>query len=177
MTTKLKLAIAILATVASMNVNAQKKATAKTTKPATENKTTKPTKQETMDWIGGKMKERLVAPREFISYSNGEFVYSKQIGVYSCTTTIYLNKITGSSTDYATDYYVKGSVISFSDCGKEYQFRNSSANEISIGGPNYKDYGDPFDFRSDNSLLERVKKAFAALIEYNSSKKGADEKF
>jgi hypothetical protein len=177
MSNKLKLGVILLASIVSISVTAQKKSTAKTTKPSTENKTAKATKQETMDWIAGKMKERLVAPREFISYSNGEFIYSKQIGVYSCNTTIYLNKITGSSSDYSNDYYVKGSMISFSDCGKEYQFRNSSANEISIGGPNYKDYGDPFDFRSDNSLLERVKNAFATLIDYNSSKKTADEKF
>jgi hypothetical protein len=178
MTKKLKLAVILFASIVSINMNAQKKAPVKkATKPATESTTSKPTKQETMDWIAGKMKERLVAPREFVSYSNGEFVYSKQVGVYSCNTTIYLNKITGSSPDYSTDYFVKGSMISFSDCGKEYQFRNSSANEISIGGPNYNDYADPFDFKSDNSLLERVKKALATLIDYNSTKKTANEKF
>ncbi|MCS3530540.1 hypothetical protein [Chryseobacterium sp. JUb7] len=52
MTKQLKLAAVLLVTVASMSVNAQKKAPAKAAKPTTENKTTKPTKQETMDWIG-----------------------------------------------------------------------------------------------------------------------------
>ena len=130
-----------------------------------------------MDWIAGKMKEHLVSPREFVSYTNGEFKYSKVIGVYSCTTTIYLNKITGTSSEYSSSYFIKGTGLSFSDCGKEYQFRNSSANEISIGGSNYNDYSDPFDIKADNALLERMKKAIATLIEYNSTQKGADEKF
>ncbi|MCX8526262.1 hypothetical protein OF897_20300 [Chryseobacterium formosus] len=160
-----------------MNLNAQKKSPAKSAKPATEKASAKPTKQETMDWIAEKMKEKLAGNRVFISYSNGEFVYRKQVGVYSCNTTIYLNRITGSSPEYSDDFFIKSSVISFSDCGKEYEFRNSSSNNISIGGPNYNDYADPFEFKNDNSLVERLKKAFATLIEYNSSQKGANEKF
>ena len=130
-----------------------------------------------MDWIAGKMKERLVAPREFVSYSNGEFVYKKVIGVYSCNTTINLNKITGSTPDYATDYYVKGTGIVYTECEKGYEARGGLYNELSIGGPNYNDHSEPFDFKSDNSLLERVKKALVTLIDYNSTKKTADEKF
>lgn len=174
MTKNLKLVIVSLVTIASMNVNAQKKTTVKTTKPTTENKTTKPTKQETMDWIGGKMKERLKAPREFVSYSNGEFVYIKQDLGFSFKNTIYLNKITGSASEYSDDYYVKGSGMIYVEWGKkskEYQ------NELSIGGPNYNDYSNPFDFKNDDALLERLKKAFATLIEYNSTQKGTDEKF
>jgi hypothetical protein len=34
-----------------------------------------------------------------------------------------------------------------------------------------------FDFKTDNSLLERVKKALATLIDYNSSKKTEGESF
>jgi hypothetical protein len=177
MINKVKFAIVLMTTIASMNVNAQKKATVKTTKPATENKTTKPTKDETMDWIAGKMKESLVSPREFVSYSNGEFVYRNPIGVYGCNITIYLNKITGSSPEYSTDFYVKGTGITYTGCDKGYEHYNTAKNELSIGGPNYNDYASPFNFKNDNALVERLKKAFATLIEYNSSKKSSDEKF
>ncbi|GAA4166233.1 hypothetical protein GCM10022217_39680 [Chryseobacterium ginsenosidimutans] len=177
MTKNLKLAIVLMLTIVGMSVNAQKKATVKTTKSTTESKTVKPTKQETIDWIGGKMKEKLAGNREFISFSNGEFVYRKQVGVYSCDTTIYLNKITGSSSEYSADFYVKGTGIVRTACEKGYEARGGNYNELSIGGPNYNDYSDPFEFKNDNSLVERLKKAFATLIEYNSEQKGADEKF
>lgn len=170
----LKLAVVFIITLASMNVNAQKKATVKTSKPATENKVAKPTKQETMDWIAGKMKERLKAPRTFVSYSNGEFVYIKQDLGISFKNTINLNKITGSSAEYSNDYFVKGSGMIFVEWGKE---SNEIQNELSIGGPNYHNYSSPFDFKNDDALLERLSKAFAVLIEYNSTQKGADEKF
>lgn len=177
MTKQLKFAIVLLITVAGMNVNAQKKAPAKSTKPSTESKAAKPTKQETMDWIADKMKEHLTGYRQFISYSNGEFVYKKQVGVYSCNTTIYLNKITGSSPEYSSDFYVKGTGILNTACEKGYEARGDVYNELSIGGQNYNDYSDPFDFRNDNNLVERLKKAFASLIEYNSAKKDAKEAF
>jgi hypothetical protein len=150
---------------------------AKKPAPAKEATPAAPTKQETMDWIAGKMKEHLQGNREFISYANGEFKYSKVVGVYSCTTTIYLNKITGSTPDYAGDYYVKGTRMMYTDCGEEYQARNEVGNALSIGGPNYDGYSDPFDFDADSMLLERVKKAFATLIAYNGSQKSANEKF
>lgn len=177
MTINLKLVVLLMVTVATINVNAQKKAPQKTTKPATETQTAKPTKQETMDWIAGKMKEHLVSPREFVSYANGEFKYSKVVGVYSCTTTIYLNKITGSSSEYSSSYFVKGTGMIFIDCGKEYQHKNESQDALSIGGSNYNEYSDPFDIKADDALLERMKKAMATLIEYNSTQKRADEKF
>lgn len=177
MTKKLKLTIVLLITVASMNMNAQKKAPAKAAKPITESKTTKPTKQETMDWIAGKMKEALGKERELISYSNGEFIYKLKIGAYDCISTIYLNKITGSSSEYSNDFYVKGSVIKYTDFGKEFNFRNISNNEISIAGPNYNNYTQPFNFKNDDALVERLKKAFANLIEYNSAKKESGEAF
>ncbi|WP_131724303.1 hypothetical protein [Chryseobacterium indologenes] len=177
MNKQFKLTVILLATVACMSANAQKKASAKTTKPTTENKAAKPTKQETMDWIAGKMKERLVAPRQFVSYSNGEFVYRNLLGVYGCNITIYLNRVTGSSPEYSSDFYVKGSGLTYTACDKGYEHYNKSKNELSIGGPNYNDYSEPFDFKNDNSLVERLKKAFATLIEYNSDKKTNDEKF
>ncbi|WP_129054433.1 MULTISPECIES: hypothetical protein [unclassified Chryseobacterium] len=177
MTKQLKLPIILLITVVSMNVNAQKKTTAKPAKQATENKTSKPSKQETMDWIAGKMKEGLGKEREFVSYSNGEFVYKVKIGAYDCISTVYLNKITGMSPEYSNDFYVKGSVIKYTDFGKEFSFRNISDNEMSIAGPNYNEYTQPFSFKNDDALVARLKKAFTTLIDYNSTKRAAGEAF
>ena len=179
MTKKLKLAIVLLVTVASMNVNAQKKAAVKT-KTATESKTTKPTKQETMDWIGGKMKENLLQAlgdyRQFVSYSDGVFVYKKEAKVNQWfSTEIDLKKVTGMNNEYSKDFYVtgKGLLTTVLD-GKEY---GSKEGFVSISGPNYNDYAAPFNFTPDQPLVDRLKKAFATLIEYNSTKKTADEKF
>lgn len=135
-----------------------------------------PTKAETMDWIGGKMKEHLAAPRQFISYSNGLFVYKKEFkaGVY-CTSTVDLNKLTGMSDEYSSDFYVFGKILTHSVCpGDEY---GTDYDYISISGPNYDDHSVPFDFNMDNMLLERMRKAFTTLMEYNAAKKGSDEAF
>lgn len=95
MTKQLKFAVVLLLTVASVNANAQKKAPAKATNPSTESKSSKPSKQETMDWIAGKMKENLGSYRTFVSYSDGKFVYKKPYERENnfCTTTIDLNKL------------------------------------------------------------------------------------
>jgi hypothetical protein len=75
---------------------------------------TKPTKQETMDWIAGKMKLYLVRDEEnkrfFQSYSNGVFVYIKYLKEYenykskSIGSIVYyidLNKVTSVVTQQA----------------------------------------------------------------------------
>ena len=177
MTKKLKLVIVLVTTVASMNVYAQKKATVKTTKPktevkkaktTTESKSAKPSKQETMDWIAGKMKEKLVGRGEFVSYSEGKFVFDKDVYAVRNKYTIDLNKITGSSTEYSNDFYVKGSGLIL------VENRHSSPaylNNLSIGGANYNDFEELFDFKNDDALVERLKKAFATLIEYNTTQK------
>ncbi|WP_234108593.1 MULTISPECIES: hypothetical protein [Chryseobacterium] len=187
MTKKVKLAIAILATITSMNLNAQKKATTNSTTPTAESKSTKPTKKETMDWIGGKMKEYLVAPREFVSYDNGILTYKiassvpKQLGagrievIY--VNTLDLNKLTGMSEEYASDFYIYGKnllKVNWTVNGKP---DNQSDEYVSISGPNYNDYPAPFGFKMDKILVERLRKAFATLMEYNSTQKEADEKF
>lgn len=180
MTRQLKLAIVLLVTVASMGVNAQKKTTAKSTKAATENKTAKPTKQETMDWIGGKMKENLAGTlgdfRHFVSYSNGIFVYKKEMKMNEWYfTTIDLNTVKGMNNEYSKDFYVTGKkLVNTVLEGKEY---GTEKDFLSISGPNYSDYTAPFNFTADQALVERLKKAFATLIEYNETKKGSDEKF
>ncbi|WP_123947302.1 hypothetical protein [Chryseobacterium pennae] len=180
MTKQLKLAIVLLITVTSMGVNAQKKITSKPAKPATENKTAKPTKQETMDWIGGKMKENLAGKlgdfRHFVSYSNGIFVYKKEMKMNEWYfTTIDLNTVKGMNDEYSKDFYVTGkklvnTVLEANEYGTEQDF-------LSISGPNYNDYAAPFSFTADQALVERLKKAFATLIEYNATKKGSNEKF
>jgi hypothetical protein len=180
MTKKVKLVIVLFVTVASMNVNAQKKAAVKPTKPTTESTTTKPTKKETMDWIGGKMKEYLAGTlgdfRHFVSYSNGLFVYKKEAKANEWYfTTIDLNTVKGMSSEYSKDFYVTGKkLVNIVLEGKEYGIEKDF---LSISGPNYNDYSAPFTFTTDQALVERLKKAFATLIEYNATQKGADEKF
>lgn len=100
MTKQLKFAVVLLVTIVSMNLNAQKKTTVKSTKPSTEKAAANPTKQETMDWIGGKMKENLAGTlgdfRHFVSYSNGVFVYKKEAKMNEWYfTTIDLNTVKG----------------------------------------------------------------------------------
>ncbi len=177
MTKQLKFAVVLLLTVASMNANAQKKTPAKATKPATESKSSKPSKQETMDWIAGKMKENLGSYRTFVSYSDGKFVYKKpyERETNFCTTTIDLNKITGMNSEYSDDFYVTGKGCMSTICDNE--TKASSYQTFSMSGPNYNDYSAPFNFTPDQILVERLKKAVTTLIEYNGSKKEEGEAF
>lgn len=179
MTKQLKLAIVLLVTVVSIGVNAQKKTTAKPAKPATEKKAAKPTKQETMDWIAGKLKENLVTQRDmaFVSYQDGIFVYRNNYGINKfCEYTYDLNKITGMNNEYS-DFFVTGNKQLFVHCDYDSAGEGNTYNYISISGPNYKKYRSPFNFGTDQALVERLEKAFATLVEYNATKKGADEKF
>jgi hypothetical protein len=177
MTKQLKFAIVALITFASMNVNAQKKAPVKSTKPTTESKTAKPTKAETMDWIAGKMKENLGSYRTFVSYADGKFVYKKPYETVTnfCTTTIDLNKITGMNSEYSDDFYVTGKGCMTTLCDNESNADSYQA--FSISGPNYDKYSAPFNITPDQSLVERLKKAVKTLIEYNSAKQQAGEAF
>lgn len=181
MKNKLKLfGLILLASIASVNMNAQKKTVSKSPKPVTESKTTKATKLETMDWIAGKMKENLLCKladcRQFVSYSNGIFVYKKEAKINQWYfTTIDLNKVTGMNNEYSKDFYTTGkdlvnTVLEGNTYGTAYEF-------LSISGPNYSDYSAPFNFTADQALVERLKKAFATLIDYNATKKTAGEKF
>ncbi len=136
----------------------------------------KPTKEETIDWIGGKMKENLGTGREFISFKDGKFTYKKlwKVAIY-CTTTIDLNKVTGINSEYSKDFYISGKELSPIVCDDANE--NKTAEYMSISGPNYNKYGAPFNFTPDQALVERMKKAFATLIEYNSDKKKEGESF
>lgn len=173
----LKLAVVLIITLASMNVNAQKKAAVKTSKPTTENKTAKPTKQETMDWIAGKMKENLLERYKFSSYNNGVFTFTTALnGNSTCTSSIDLNKVTGISNEYSNDFYVAGKALQSTSCPDRRDWSGVYEN-ISISGPNYNEYHIFFNFTPNQALVERLKKAFTTLVEYNSTRKGADEKF
>lgn len=137
----------------------------------------KPTKQETMDWIAGKMKENLGLGREFVSYSNGKFVYKKEWKAFVyCVTTLDLNKVTGMSSEYASDFFVSGKSIITSLCDDDAK-TTSLYEYVSISGPNYEDHSAPFNFTADQALVERLKKAFTTLIEYNAVKKADGESF
>lgn len=186
MTKNLKLAITLMVTIVSLNVNAQKKATIKTTKPKTEVKTNtetkaaKPTKQETMDWIAGKMKENIDTHSDdkFISYKDGIFVYRNNYGINKFDDYSFdLNKVTGVNNEYSKDFYVSGTQMVFIHHHYDKSGEGVSGNYLSISGPNYNNYLTAFSFTPDQALVERLKKAFATLVEYNSTKKGADEKF
>ena len=180
MTKRVKVALVLLTAVASMNLHAQKKAITKNTKPATENKASKPTKKETMDWIAGKMKENLSCKladcRHFVSYDNGIFTYKKEAKINEWYhTSIDLNNVIGMNNVFAQDFYVTGKKIVKTVLeGKEY---GSTYDYLSVSGPNYEDYSAPFNFTPDQSLVERLKKAFITLIEYNATKKGENESF
>ncbi|MFP3593431.1 hypothetical protein [Chryseobacterium sp. SIMBA_038] len=178
MTKKLKLAIVLLITVASMNMNAQKKAPAKAAKLDTETKTAKPSKQETMDWIAEKWKENLGQNRVVISYKNGIFVLRRNyVGAGYCDFTYDFNKITGMNNEYSDDFYIFGKQMTSIHCDNEAPGYVEYKEYLSISGPNYNDYGAPFIFTTQQALVERLKKAFTTLIEYNSAKKDSGEAF
>jgi hypothetical protein len=133
----------------------------------------KPTKDETMDWIAGKMKDYLAEPRIFLSYSKGLFAYKKlDTGDIYCTTTIDLNKLTGMTNEYASDFYVSGKALLHRACpGAGYDPSGTDYENLSISGLNYNEYSEPFNFKTDNTLVERLRKAFTTLMEYNTPKK------
>ena len=172
------LALLLLSAALSVTVQAQKKAShnAGIATPTTE---TKATKAETMDWIAGKMKENLAYPRVFVSYSNGILVYNKPLGgsdpTNVCTTTLDLSKITSVSNEYSEDFFISGKGHCLAICKGDARPTNYDYNSIS--GPNYNDYGTPFDFNTQQNLIERLRRAFATLVDYNSARQGTDEKF
>jgi len=140
-------------------------------KTTTTTKEKKPTKQETMDWIAGKMKENLGLGREFVSYNDGKFVYKKEWKAFVyCVSTIDLNKVMGMNSVYANDFFVSGKGVITAICDDDAK-STSNYEYVSISGPNYEDYSAPFNFTADQALVERLKKAFTTLIEYNSVKK------
>lgn len=145
---------------------AQQKKTAKTAAAPAKKETAaaKPTKQETMDWIGEKMKENLGPYKSFVSYKDG--VYTFKVNGSDCSTVIDLNKVTGMSSEYSSDFFISGKKLLITTCGG-----NQIMEFISLGGPNYNEYTTPFRFNTDTALVERLKKAFTSLIEFNSVKK------
>lgn len=131
-----------------------------------------------MDWIAGKMKENLTGGREFVSYIDGKFSYKKEwkTSIY-CVTTIDLNNVLGMNSEYSADFFVSGKNLTFVHCDNDKPDQGSYKEYLSISGPNYKDYTAPFNFTPDATLVERLKKAVAVLIQYNAPKKGENESF
>jgi len=139
-----------------------------------------PTKQQTMEWIAGKMKDHLDGERYFVSYDNGYFKYKTTLrgnntGLVRghCFFTINLNKIakidggscwwfvaTGVNVVYRT------SACEMSD-GIVMVEDKIDQNRIQL---NSQDHG-PFDFCVEEGLYERLVKAFDVLIKYNTQKK------
>ena len=182
---QLTFSVTLCLTLISFGLNAQKKTPVKTAKPKTEvtapkTKTSKPSKKETMDWIGSKMKDNLAGKlgdyRHFVSYNDGLFVYKKEVKINQWYyTTIDLSKVTGMNSTYSNDFYITGKkVLQTALEGSQYA---EYSDNISISGPNYADYSEPFNFTPDQALVERLKVAFATLIEYNETKKSSDEAF
>lgn len=176
------LAALLISSFSSLQANAQKKAPVKTTQQKTSvaNKTAKPTKQETMDWIAGKMKENIVLRNgnEFVSYKDGIFIYKNIYGANKfCQYSYDLNKVTAMGDEYTDDLYISGRGLIYVECDYDRAGQGNSFNNLSIGGPNYNNYRAPFSFTPDAALMERLRKAFTTLVEYNATKKAPDEKF
>ncbi|HNR86352.1 MAG TPA: hypothetical protein PKN22_01500 [Taishania sp.] len=132
----------------------------------------KPTKEETMEWIAGKLKEHLTGGREFVSYNDGLFSYKKVLSSDVCVTTIDLNKVKSMSNIYSKDFFIQGDGMLTVKCDNSV---GNGKNAVSISGQNFNKYTAPF-YVVDDPLIERLKKAFKTLIEYNSPK-DANEAF
>ena len=78
------------------------------------------------------------------------------------------------SPEYSNDFFISGKEFNKANCSDG---KNSVYEFLSISGQNYNNYGAPFNFTPDQSLVERLKKAFAALVEYNSVKKTENEAY
>jgi hypothetical protein len=137
---------------------------------------TKPTKQETMDWIGNKFGELLASPRKFISNKDGILTYKNSTGI-----TVYLNF--NKVTSYKFRDYYGGGICDY------------GCNNIQLIGKNLVKYSttipadDTFkefeglkeNFKDDyemvldgidevKELRYRLEKAIRALVDYNTSK-------
>lgn len=141
------------------------------------------TKEQTMNFIAGKMQKYLVSdsedPRRFISYSNGVFKYDKRIensnGKY-CGTVIYtinLNRIVGNYDGYQDGYYWawQGKNIMTRDLSRCSccQDTEAASDEIVIISDNSSHL---FDFYLEDGLFikghkGRIQKAIDLLKKYN----------
>ncbi|MCS3530541.1 5'-3' exonuclease [Chryseobacterium sp. JUb7] len=133
-----------------------------------------------MDWIAGKMKENIGTHRDeaFLSYKDGIFTYRSNYGIDKfCDYSFDLNKVTKMNSEYSDDFYIQGRQLIYVQCDYDKAGQGNFYNNLSISGPNYNNYRTPFSFTPDQALVDRLKKAFATLVEYNSTKKEASEAF
>ena len=130
-----------------------------------------PTKQETMDWIAGKMKDNIAGVgNSFVSYQSGIF--------------IYYTKGTYYGEDYPQQFKINFNFVKsreYSQCGKFTGPHVGAIMNIYLDERFYTEV-DEFDFskvipiNTDPSLCERFQKAVDLLIKYNTQK-AAGEKF
>lgn len=153
-----------------------------------------PTKEQTMDWIAGKLQQYIRDPKKrvFKSYSNGIFVYERRL--YDCdgrllqinTCTIDLNKITSYHFyPYTWEAEFSGNNLVTLNLRNQVSGRSGTtySNNIKVAG-NDDQNCDPdswagdthhytsFNFDLEAGLLDRMSKALDALIQYNTRKPG-----
>lgn len=75
------------------------------------------------------------------------------------------------NSEYSDDFYIQGRQLIYVQCDYDKAGQGNFYNNLSISGPNYNNYRTPFSFTPDQALVDRLKKAFATLVEYNSTKK------
>lgn len=135
---------------------------------------TKPTKQETMDWIG-KTLLKYRSPSgayENYKYSYGILTYDYYSSGYLYKYTIYLSKIL--AWDYfdnngfeARGYNSEKQVTYDLDSKKSEVYSSDYFGLIRIGTGNGGSGNDAFYFVNENNIRERFSKALANLVEYN----------
>jgi hypothetical protein len=183
----LKYVVALFfATITTTAVVAQTKTPAKpakpaapkpaASKPAAAKPIAEPTKAETMDWIAGKLKENLAGSREFVSYKDGVLVTKTPGYGYEIILSIDLNNLTGISSEYSSDLIISGKKL-YSVEQTHYKGDLSYGQNIYISGPNYDDLDVAFNCTADQALVERLRKAFTALVAFNATKKSESEAY
>lgn len=137
---------------------------------------TKPTKQETMDWIGGKIIKYKSSKIYSIKYENNVITYENSSFRSRTIIKVYLEKIT--SYDFNVSYpegtngYGKiGKIIKGNGLVK---WLEPSGSEF-LTLEDFSLNGDGFDLSLELGLLERLKNALDTLIQYNTKEPG--EKF
>jgi len=159
---------------------------------------TTPTKQETMDWIAGKMKQYLQTPRIFVSYSNGIFIYKKPLVdaidenkiCGFAYTTIDLNLVSREQ-GYNDENKTLKSECLFGNkliVTKSVMIENYTVPEDEIGNyvylaplNNYRYTDAPyhdvtvFDLSIEYGLIERVRKACANLVLFNTQQNTSEK--
>ena len=137
---------------------------------------TKPTKQETMDWIAGKIMKYKADNVFTIQYQNNIITYQDRN--FKTPIVVKLNLENISSYDFDVNYPegtnghgIIGKVIKGNGIIKWYE----PDGKLFIALDDFTLNGDGFDLSLESGLIDRMKKALDILIEYNTRVQG--EKF